>query len=58
MELNLWKVTLGISLAPSNNDGGICIGVEFYKSPHWEVEFGIQALLPWLLAFRVAERVR
>ncbi len=56
MEISFWKITLGLSLSPTANDGGVCIGLEFYKSPYWEVELAAQALLPWQLAFRVAQR--
>ena len=57
MQISFWKITLGVSLSKASNDTGLCIGIEFYKSPYWEVELALQALFPWQLAFRVAQRL-
>jgi len=55
MQVSIWKFTFG--LGKSSNDSGVGVSLDFYKSPYWEVELSAQALLPWELSFRIAQRI-
>ena len=57
MELSIWKLTFGLNLNKAGNDGGLAAGIDFFKTPGWEVEGTLQLLLPWEISIRIAQRV-
>lgn len=57
MSINIGNIVLGATLTKAYNTAGLSAGLEFIRSPFWELSFTAQTLIPFELTLTIGKRI-